>query len=143
MLVKHNLYEKPVLQIPSMPVQGYGEIINNSLTIKDMSGPSYNYLQEAYSLTIGNHYYVGFIGDLIGKARLYKGEYKNVVSIGDIHYIEHTHNENSKMLHIYGYNTDMTIKQIFITDEIPDLVIPNKKDFSEDIQAYYLSLIHI
>ena len=123
MLVKHNLYEKPVLQIPTMPTQGYAEIINNSLMVQNMSGPSYNYLSETYNLTIGNHYYLGFIGDLVGKARLFKGEYKNVISMGDVHYIEYTHNENRKVLHIYGYNTDLTIKQIFITDEIPDIVL--------------------
>lgn len=62
---------------------------------------------------------------------------KNYTIIFHKDYLEHINNGDKKILHIYGYNTDIIIKQIFITDELPDIVIPNRKDFTDYIQAYY------
>lgn len=134
MLVKHNLYINPVLQKPNM---GGFELIDGKLVSNNFDAGAYGFLQENYNLKIGQKYYVGFVGKVDGRLRLYKETYLDITSRGKFHYIEHIYSANTKPLHMWGYDTDLVIEKIFITDEIPDIVIPNKKDFSEDIQAYY------
>lgn len=133
MLVKQNLYVNPEFKAPKV---GF-EIKNGKLIAKGFSGSRTGFLNEEYNLTVGDKYYVGFVGKVNGSLRIYKGEYKDIISVGNVHYIEHIYDENTKPFHMWGYTTDLEIELFFITDEVPDLVIPNKKDIKADKQAIY------
>ena len=37
---------------------------------------------------------------------------------------------------MWGFNTDLVIEKVFITDEIPDIVIPNIEDHIEKAKIY-------
>ena len=77
---------------------------------------------------------MGFLGKVNGRLRLYKGQYHDITSKGNLHYIEFIHDENTKPLHMWGYNTDLEIELFFITDQVPDIIIPNEKDIKADNQ---------
>ena len=135
MIVKHNLYINPKLTVTYITSQGEANMINGTLVIKGLNGTSYYYLNEDYVLNYGDRYIIGFIGNLNGNVQIYKGDkYQGLITRGQIHYREFVHTPKTNKLHMRGSNTDLTIKQIFITDDIPDIVIPNKKDFTEDKQ---------
>lgn len=138
MLVKHNLYINPELKAPK---EGF-EIKDGKLFIKGFSGGTTGLLKEDYNLVIGKKYYVGFVGQVYGKLNIYKEKYYRIISKGNIHYIEHIYSENTKPLHIWGFDTDVVIETFFITDEIPDLVIPNIKDHKEKEKIYPLEGVY-
>ena len=132
MLVKQNLYINP-----EFIVRGEWLVIRDGkLIVKGANGSFTGLLEEEYNLTIGKKYYVGFVGKVDGKLRLYKREYHDITSKGNLHYIEFIHDENTKPLHMWGYGTDLEIELFFITDEIPDIFIPNIEDHIEKAKIY-------
>ena len=133
MLVKHNLYINPMLKKPRW---GGFELIDGKLVSSNFKEGTNGFLEEKYNLTIGQKYYVGFVGKVDGRLRLYKGTYLDITSRGKFHYIEFIYSENTKPLHMWGFDTDLVIEKVFITDEIPDLVIPNIEDH-KDKEAIY------
>lgn len=139
MLVKHNLYEKPQLQMPRVAndVEDI-RLEDGHLTIIGLYGILTQLVEGETRL--GDEsltYTVGFRGNYTGDVRLYKpNAYRKPTSKGDIHY--RTDVNAQSLLHIRAFTmSDINIKSIFLTDAEPDIVIPNKKDFSDDIQAYY------
>ena len=135
MLVKHNLYINPLLEVPKSESGGF-ELIDGKLICSNFKEGAYGFLKEKYNLTLGNKYYVGFAGKVDGRLRLYKETYLDITSRGKFHYIEHIYNENTKPLHMWGFDTDLVIEKVFITDEIPDIVIPNTEDHIEKAKIY-------
>lgn len=133
MLVKQNLYVNPKFR----QIEGKLEIKDGLLVANNLLGGVNDFVHEKYNLTVGKNYYVGFVGKVNGKLRLYKEKYLDITNKGDVHYIEHIYSENTKPIHMWGYDTDLFIEKFFITDEIPDLVIPNEKDIKADNQAVY------
>ena len=132
MLVKQNLYINPEFIASE---EGF-EIKDGKLIVKGANGSIPNFLKEEYNLTIGKKYYVGFLGKVNGRLRLYKGKYTDITSKGNLHYIEFIHDENTKPLHMWGFGTDLEIERFFITDEIPDIFIPNIEDHIEKAKIY-------
>ena len=132
MLVKHNLYINPRFK----EIAGQPDIKDGLLVASNLDGSATGFLHEEYNLTLGQNYYVGFVGKVSGNLRLFKGTYVNITSKGDMHYIEFIYSENTKPIHMWGYGTDLVIEKFFITDEIPDIVIPNIEDHIEKAQIY-------
>lgn len=144
MLVKQNLYVNPELCLPedfrnrqtSRWEKGniVVENLNNSWSRKYLKNES------APDLIIGKTYIIGFVGTKHGPVRLYQegNDYEELISKNDIHYRKFKYNGLLR-LHFNSLvaGSGMTIKQIFITDQVPDLVIPNKKDIKTDNQAVY------
>ena len=132
MLVKQNLYVNPEF------ISSREKLVirDGKLIVEGANGSIPNFLKEKYNLTIGKKYYVGFLGKVNGRLRLYKGEYHNITSKGNLHYIEFIHDENTKPLHMWGYNTDLEIELFFITDQVPDIIIPNIEDHIEKAEIY-------
>lgn len=144
MLVKQNLYVNPQLRLPdSSSGKEASRWEKSNLVIENLSnGWSAKYLKNelAPDLIIGKTYIIGFVGTQRGKVRLYQdgNSYKEVISKGDIHYREFKYT-GKLALHFQSYveGSGMTIKQIFITEQVPDIVIPNEKDIKADTQAVY------
>ena len=132
MLVKHNLYINPRFKELDVRLK----IKDGLLVANNLNTGVNDFLREQYNLTLGNKYYVGFVGKVSGNLRLFKGTYVNITSKGDMHYIEFIYSENTKPIHMWGYGTDLVIEKFFITDEIPDIVIPNIEDHIEKAQIY-------
>lgn len=133
MLVKQNLYVNPEF------IASREELVirDGKLIVEGFYGGFSGFLNEEYNLTIGKKYYLGFLGKVNGKLRLYKRQYLDITSKGNLHYIEFIYDENTKPLHMWCYNTDLEIELFFITDQVPDIVIPNEKDIKADNQAVY------
>lgn len=132
MLVKQNLYVNPEF------IASRQELVirDGKLIVEGAYGGYSGFLKEEYNLTIGKKYYVGFLGKVNGKLRLHKGQYLDITSKGNLHYIEFIYDENTKPLYMWAYNTDLVIEKVFITDEIPDIVIPNIEDHIENAKIY-------
>ena len=138
MLVKHNLYEKPQLQIPK--VAGDVEDVrleDGYLNIIGLYGILTQLIDDERLGDESLAYTVGFRGNYTGDVRFYKPNgYRKPTSKGDIHYRTDVNAQN--LFHIRAFTvSDINIKSIFLTDAEPDIVIPNKKDFTDDIQTYY------
>ena len=141
MLVKQNLYVNPQLTIPNGSSEKEASRWEKSnLVIENLSEKwSTEYLKNelAPDLIIGKTYIIGFVGAKHGSVRLFQegNGYKEVISKGDIHYREFKYNGKLR-LHFRSLveGSGMTIKQFFITDDIPDIVIPNEKDINADNQ---------
>ena len=138
MLVKHNLYEKPQLQIPK--VAGDVEDVrleDGYLNIIGLYGILTQLIDDERLGDESLAYTVGFRGNYTGDVRVYKSNtYRKPTSKGDIHYRTDVNAQN--LFHIRAFTvSDINIKSIFLTDAEPDIVIPNKKDFTDDIQTYY------
>lgn len=145
MLVKQNLYVNPQLRIPDGSTdEEVSRWEKSNLVIENLSdGWSTRYLKNelAPDLIIGRTYIIGFVGTKHGSVRLYQAGgdgYKEVISKGDINYREFKYT-GKLTLHFNSAvkGSGMTIKQIFITDQVPDIVISNEKDIKVDNQAVY------
>lgn len=143
MLVKQNLYVNPQLRLPdSSSEKSASRWGKNDLVIENLGrGWSTKYLKNelAPDLIIGKTYIIGFVGTKHGSVRLYQdgNDYKEVISKGDIHYREFKYT-GKLALHFNSNNEEsgMTIKQIFITEQVPDIVIPNIEDHIEKAKIY-------
>lgn len=144
MLVKQNLYVNPQLRLPdSSSDKEASRWEKNDLVIENLSNRwSTKYLKDelAPDLIIGKTYIIGFVGTKHGPVRLYQegNDYVELISKNNIHYRKFKYNGVLR-LHFNSLveGSGMTIKQIFITDQVPDIVIPNEKDVKADNQAVY------
>lgn len=144
MLVKQNLYVNPELYLPEdfgnrqISKWEKGNIVVENLDYEW----SRKYLknESAPDLIMGKTYIIGFVGTKHGSVRLYQegNDYEELISKNNIHYRKFKYNGLLR-LHFNSLveGSGMTIKQIFITDQVPDIVIPNEKDIKADNQAVY------
>lgn len=144
MLVKQNLYVNPQLMLPdSSSEKEASRWEKSNLVIENLSNMwSTKYLKNelAPDLIVGKTYIIGFVGTKHGPVRLYQegNGYEELISKNNIHYRKFKYNGVLR-LHFNSLveGSGMTIKQIFITDQVPDIVIPNEKDVKADNQAVY------
>ena len=141
MLVKQNLYVNPQLRLPATSSKNQvSRLEKGNLVIENLS-PDWSTIyflpESAPDLIKDKIYIVGFVGTKHGSVSLYQhgNDYEEVISKGDIHYREFKYNGRLG-LHLKSLveGSGMTIKQFFITDDIPDIVIPNEKDIKADNQ---------
>lgn len=138
MIVKHNKFINPTLKLASKgSAKTTVRLVNNTLYVNNLETYVANLFDENRDVTDDNKkYFVGFKGSYTNKIKIYKGEYLDPTSKHDLNYVPVVRISN--ILHIQSYsNANLVIKNIFMTEGEPDIVIPNKKDFTEDIQAYY------
>ena len=138
MLVKHNKFIKPILKIPSKGSDKTTvRLENNTLYVDNLETYVTNMFVEKRDITDDTkNYFVGFKGSYTNEIKIYKGEYFNPTSKQDLYYVPVK--KIGDNLHIQSYSSaKLVIKNVFMTEGEPDIVIPNKKDLREDIQTYY------
>ena len=141
MLVKQNLYVNPELSLPEdFRNRQISKWEKGNIVVENLNGSwsrKYLKIESAPDLIIGKTYIIGFVGTKHGPVKLWQegNDYEELISKNDIHYRKFKYN-GSLNLHFNSLveGSGMTIKQIFITDQVPDLVIPNKKDIKADNQ---------
>lgn len=144
MLVKQNLYVNPELSLPEdFKNRQTSRWEKGNIVVENLNYSwSRRYLknESAPDLILGKTYIIGFVGTKHGPVRLYQegNDYEKLISKNNVHYRKFKYN-GSLRLHFNSLveGSGMTIKQIFITDQVPDIVIPNEKDIKADNQAVY------
>ena len=141
MLIKQNLYVNPKLKLPAASSNDQvsrwekGNLVIENLTTEWST--DYLMPESAPDLIKDKIYIVGFVGTKHGPVSIYQpgNDYEEVISKGDIHYREFKYT-GSLALHFKSTvrGSGMTIKQLFITDQVPDIIIPNEKDIKADNQ---------
>lgn len=138
MLVKHNLYIKPEFQNPSLySEETLWSIEKGHMLIENLIGYAAGFVKEELEpMSEEKAYYFGFEGSYTNELQIYRGSYRKPINKGNYHYVEVTVIDSTP--HIQSWtNSNVVMKRAFITEGEPDIVVPNKKDFSEDKQAYY------
>lgn len=151
MLVKHNLFYN---QKRTTPIFGknpeFFKIKENETIIKNLEGWSYHYF-EIYGFPEGenkNDFYYGFHGKIKGNVKLYVGQGKGyrectvknnlVYTSLPKGYYSGTNTYPIKNNYIQGHGeNEILIKFFFLTDEEPDIVIPNIQDIDKSKQPLY------
>lgn len=137
MLVKENKLLNPTIKMPTFGrANDKGRIEGTKLIVDTLSAYMVNFFTETTDpLDSAKTYYVGVRGTMTDDITMYKGAgYSKPTSHNELHYIK---NSGNVPLHLKGSGGSVIVKSVFITDGEPDIVVPNKKDFTEDIQAYY------
>lgn len=138
MIVRHNKFIKPTLKIPSKGSdKTIVRLVNNTLYVDNLETYVANFIDEKMDVTDDNKtYFAGFQGSYTNQIQIYKGEYRDPTNKQNLHYVRVT--KIKQPIHIQSFSSaDLMIKNVFMTEGEPDIVVPNKKDYAEDIQAYY------